>query len=293
MLSDKYPPNRVILGEAREVLRDFPDSSIDLVVTSPPYWKLRNYTERDSREIGQEVTPEQYVLNLTSVFTAIRPKLKDTGSIWVNLGDTYVDGCPLMIPEEFARMMTKAYGWYLHNKVIWYKLDGMAESSANRFHQKWEPFYFFSKNRKGYYFDELGTKIPVKANTIHRLEYRFNDSDKVAVSRMRGIVGDQRHKAEMYLERGVDAGDVWALSTNKEKVAHPAPYPVSLTVRPIVTCCPDNGVVFDPFGGSGTTGVATLRVGGGRSFYGTDISPEFVKEANERLALESMQPSLF
>lgn len=293
MLFDKYPPNRVILGETREVLRDFPDSFFDLVVTSPPYWKLRNYTDGDQREIGQETSTTAYIQNLISVFRAIRPKLKDTGSVWINLGDTYVNGGPLLIPEEFIRLMARAQGWYLRNKVIWYKPDSMAESATARFHQKWEPFYFFTNKPKGYFFDVLGTKIPVSASTVKRMEYKFNDSDKVAVSRMRGIVGDQSHKIESYLQAGVDAGDLWIMPSSKEKVPHPAAYPVALCARPIVTCCPDGGVVFDPFSGSGTTGIAVLRVGGHRVFYGTDISPGYVEDANRRLAQEAMQPTLF
>lgn len=285
-------PNQVILGETREVLRGFPPSSIDTVVTSPPYWNLRDYTKGDIREIGREPTPQDFVHNLLSVFDAIYDVLKPEGSVWVNLADTYRDGSPLMIPEEFCRMMVKTREWKLVNKVIWYKVDAMAESVQHRFSQKWEPFYWFTKG-KSYYFEQDAAKIPVKQSSVARLGYKFNQGKSQDVSRMRGVIGDMSSKVDEYLERGVNAGDVWAIPTNKDKVKHAAPYPINLCVRPIVATCPPGGVVFDPFAGSGTTGLATLRVGGDRKFYGTDINPLSVEEANERLKPDKLQGSLF
>lgn len=197
-----------------------------------------------------------------------------------------------MLPEEFARMMVNTRGWKLVNKVIWYKVDAMAESTQKRFSQKWEPFYWFAKSDQ-YYFEPDAAKIPVKQSSVTRLEHKFNEGKSQDVSRMRGIIGDMTHKIDEYLQRGVNAGDVWPLVTNKERVQHAAPYPVSLCVRPIVACCPPGGVVFDPFAGSGTTGIATLRVGGDRVFYGTDINEKSVAEANERIKPDKLQGSLF
>lgn len=287
-----FDDNSVVYGDAREVLRGLPSLSIDLVVTSPPYFDLRKYCD-DPREIGQEKNVYAFINSLLSVFDAVHPKLKDEGSLWVNIGDTYRNGQPLMIPEEFCRMMYKTRGWYIINKTIWYKVDAMAESTQRRFSQKWEPFFWFVKDPKNYYFNAEAAKIPVKQSSVSRLEHKFNQGKSQDVSRMRGIVGDQSHKIEQYLQQGVNAGDVWALTTNKERVKHAAPYPVELCVRPIVACCPPNGNVFDPFAGSGTTGIATLRVGEGRKFLGTDINQESVEEANERLHPDKIQGSLF
>lgn len=285
-------PNKVILGDAREVLRDFPPSFIDTAVTSPPYFNLRNYTEGDEREIGVESSLDAYMDNLLEVFQAISDRMKPTGTLWVNIADTYREGVPMMVPWKFMWRMIDA-GWALINIVVWYKIDAMAESVDRRFSQKWEPFFFFAKDPDIYYFDPEGTKMPVKVSSVQRLEHKFNQGKSQEVSRMRGLMGDMSHKADEMLERGVNAGDIWAMPTNKVRVQHAAPYPVELCLRPIMSCCPANGVVFDPFAGSGTTGVATLELGGGRQFYGTDINPLSVEEANERIAPQAKQPTLF
>lgn len=291
-MTPSFEPNKVIHGDAREVLRDFPPHFIDTAVTSPPYFNLRNYTEGDEREIGIENSLEEYLENLVQVFSAISDRMKPTGTLWVNIADTYREGVPMMVPWKFMNAMLNA-GWHLINIVVWYKIDAMAESVDRRFSQKWEPFYFFARDPDIYYFDPEGTKMPVKVSSVQRLEHKFNKGKSQEVSRMRGLMGDMSHKADAMLERGVNAGDVWAMPTNKVRVQHAAPYPVELCLRPVMSCCPNDGVVFDPFAGSGTTGVATLELGGGRKFYGTDINPLSVEEANKRLEPQAKQPTLF
>jgi DNA modification methylase len=272
--------NSVICGDTREALRGFPSDFFDLVITSPPYYNLREYTD-DPREIGREESFADFLNNLTNVFSICGAHMKKSGSLWVNIGDTY-KGSPLMIPERFCLKMVDL-GWCLINKVIWMKPDAMAESVTRRFSQKYEMFYWFVKDYREYYFNLEATKIPVSRATVERLEHRFNEGKSNAISRMRGVLGDMSEKVDMYLEKGVNCGDVWIIPTNKVRVKHAAPYPEQLLVRPLVACCPDGGNVLDPFAGSGTTGVATLRLGGGRTFYGIDINPQAVEEANARL----------
>lgn len=293
-MTPSYNPNQVIQGDVREVLRDFPNNFFDTCITSPPYWSLRQYIkdpEIARKEIGREPSSREYVQNIIKVFDVVRPKIKQKGSLWVNLGDTYYDGSPLMIPEEFARQMVMGHGWKLVNKVVWFKVDAMSESAQKRFKQSWEPFYWFVKD-KDYYFNNSAAKIPVKASTVERMKHKFYQNKGTDVSRMRGMVGDQSEKADMYLQQGVNAGDVWTLPTNKRKVEHAAPYPVHLVVRPLVATCPPNGTVLDPFAGSGTTGIAALDMGEGRSFYGVDLNPDAVREANEDLKEMTKQPTL-
>ncbi len=289
-LSDPEP-NTILEGDVRELHTEFPDDFFDLIVTSPPYWNLRDYTEGNVHEIGREPDPDTYVANLLSVFEKLKPHLKITGSVWVNIADTYRNG-PLEIPQRFSYLMRQLHGWHLANSVIWYKTDAMSESVNRRFSQKYEMFYWFVKNTEFYYFNEQASKIPVSKSSVERLNYKFNESKGTAVSRMRGMIGDMSAKAEQYLEKGVNAGDIWALPTNKEKVEHSAPYPVELIVRPIVACCPPGGKVFDPFMGSGTTGLAVVRMGEGRTFYGSELNPASVKEATERIKPELVQGSL-
>ena len=278
-MSFDIPWNTCIHGNAGEVLRDFPPSTFDLCVTSPPYLNLRNYGG-DSREIGQEKTQVEYISNLISLFDVVWDKLKPTGSLWVNLGETFVRG-PLHVTDNFLRMMTEVASWHHMQTIIWYKPDPQPESAQRRFSQTWEPFYWFVKDYNSYYFNIEASKIAVKKNTINRLYYKFNKSEQTAVSRMRGIVENMEHKVDDFLTQGVNAGDLWIIPTNKDPVKHPAPYPKELIIRPIVACCPDGGNILDPFCGSGTTVLTAVEMG--RKAVGIDLNKEYVDLTNSRV----------
>ncbi len=280
-------PFEVVNVSAEEGIAALPAASVDCIVTSPPYWNLRDYG--DNRQLGHEETPEHFINNLFGLFGLALSKLKDTGSIWVNLGDTYIDGEAQMIPQRFANEMRSLYT--LKNTIIWYKPDAMAESVQNRFSQKWEPFFWFVKS-EDFYFNPDALSIPVTKSFAERLEYKFNTSEE-DVSRMRGLVGDASEKIEHYLQRGVNAGDVWIIPKDKDKTGHPAPWPVALAARPIVATCPPDGVVYDPFAGSGQTGIAVHRCGAGRKFIGTDVTPEWAELGNRRIKEERAQMELF
>lgn len=283
--------NKIVEGDVREVLRRLsPDDTFDCVITSPPYFQLREYTGLEA-EIGTEETIHEYLDALIVTFELIHDSLKSTGSLWVNLGDTFDNGQPQCIPWTFMQLML-SNGWQLRNIVIWDKPDAMAESGKRRFSQKYEPFFWFTKT-DDYYFNFEAATIPCKRSTVERLENEFNAGKGTDVSRMRGMLGDMSHKVEQYLQGGVNTGDVWTIATNKEHVEHIAPYPIELIVRPIVATCPPKGIVFDPFVGSGTTALGTLKVGGNRKFFGVDIDHDAVVQASLRVEDELKQGTLF
>jgi len=286
--------DQIVEGDCREVLRDFPDSFFDCTITSPPYFNLRKYTGEvpDPREIGREARVEAYVLHLLEVFDLVYKKTRRSGSLWVNLGESYDHGMPLGVPEWFLHMMSRTRPWLLINKVIWYKYDAMAESQKRRFSQKWEPFYWFVKDLERYYFNENAAKIPVTKSTVERMKYDFNPGKSQAVSRMAGVIGDMSDKVDQYLQKGANCGDLWAMPTNKLRVKHTAPFPEALVVRPIVASCPDDGVTLDPFAGCGTVQRATLKMGGGRHSFGIELDPNAVQEANELLKPMLENPTL-
>lgn len=285
------PINTIMHGDVREVLTRFPDNYFDLMVTSPPYFNLRNYTYKPE-EVGREKTADQFITTLLDIFEIGRKKLKRTGSLWVNIADKYDHG-PTMVPERFAWMMARVRGWHLVNDVIWYKIGAMAESTNRRFSQKYEHFYWFAKDRDNYYFNVDASKIPAKPATIARFDYKFNEGKSQAISRMRSMIGDMHKKADEYLKRGVNAGDLWPMPTNKRRVEHAAPYPVELVVRPIMACCPPDGIVFDPFMGSGTTAIAALTMGEGRKFNGSELNEKSIEEAMQEIEPLLAQPTLF
>ena len=280
--------NQTLCGSSTSILQSVADGQFDLCVTSPPYYKLRDYSD-STAEIGKEALLEDYVDNLVSLFSEVRRVLKATGSLWVNIGETMKSGVALMVPEIFAFAMVND-GWLLHNKVIWYKVDPMAESSQRRFSQKYELFYWFTKGEE-YYFDLAATKIPVRVTTVKRLESNFYEGKGTAVSRMAGRVGNLQNKADKMLAEGVNPGDVWAIPTNKVRVRHPAPYSEELVLRPIIACCPEGGLVLDPFMGSGTTGMAAIKLF--RNFIGLELDAAHAQEANQRTTAIAAEGDLF
>ncbi len=170
--------NKIHLGPAPEVLHRMPDKLVDMVMTSPPYWGLRDYGVEG--QLGLEPTFDEYIDKLCNIFDEVKRVLQDTGTIWVNLGDTYSanrsyqvtgtlqvknsqpnkqphqEGYPdkslCMIPQRFAIEMVNR-GWILRNVIIWHKNNCMPSSAKDRFTVDFEYLYFFSKNKK-YYFEQ-------------------------------------------------------------------------------------------------------------------------------------------
>jgi DNA modification methylase len=141
--------NQILEGDALDILKQLPSNFVDCVITSPPYYKLRNYGV--AGQLGQESTIEEYISNLIKVFSEIKRILKDTGACWVNIGDSYNNKCLQLIPQQFAVAMTTNQ-WVCRNEIIWHKPNAMPTSTKDRFTVDYEPFYFFTKSGR-YYFD--------------------------------------------------------------------------------------------------------------------------------------------
>ena len=278
------PNTELIIGDNREALPKFKDSDIDCVVTSPPYWGLRDYGHDD--QIGLESTPDEFLANLWHVFDLIKPKLKDTGNCFVNIADTYSNTsghgsdrcvpdvpakCMCMIPERFAWGMIER-GWILRNKIIWYKPNHMPESVTDRLTKSYEFMYHFTKSQT-YYYDLDSIRIPIKPESVERLQRAVSGEHKyanavecgaggglndarpnikhdIAVSRL-GSYDDPLHR-RAYHPNGKNPGDMWQINTAQYKKAHFATFPLELVRIPIIAGCPEHGHVVDPFGGSGT-----------------------------------------
>lgn len=154
----------VLIGDVVEQLKRIPSNSIDLAITSPPYWGQRDYGIKG--QIGIEQTPEEYIDKLLITFNELRRVLKDTGSFFLNIGDKYVGKNLQMIPFKLAIKM-QSYGWALRNTIIWHKTNAMPSSLKDRFTNTYEPILFFVKNPDNYltpdYYFNLDTiRIPSK-----------------------------------------------------------------------------------------------------------------------------------
>ena len=303
MRSMHLETNIIHVGDNIFHLTNIPDASVDMCVTSPPYYNLRDY--KNSGQIGAENTVKDFVENLCKVFDEIHRILKPTGSCWVNIGDTYDKKRLLQVPSRFEIAMCDR-GWHLRNEIIWSKPNPQPISSKDRFWSNHEKFFWFVKDVKKYYFNRDAILVPQAEISIRRMFSKnnidkrkdFNASDKEGF----GISSSNqdKHYARMREEMGIDKEfnyeeliksgkcpmrpefDTWDIPSVTYKGAHFAVYPPELIEKPILSCCPEQGIVIDPFMGSGTTGeVAKLN---NRRYIGLELNTEYAILANERIS---------
>ena len=303
MRSMHLETNIIHVGDNIFHLTNIPDNSVDMCVTSPPYYNLRDY--KNSGQIGAENTVKDFVENLCKVFDEIHRILKPTGSCWVNIGDTYDKKRLLQVPSRFEIAMCDR-GWHLRNEIIWSKPNPQPISSKDRFWGNHEKFFWFVKDVKKYYFNRDAILVPQAEISIRRM-FSKNNMDKrkdFNASSKEGFAissnSQDKHYARMREEMGIDKEfnyeeliksgkcptrsefDTWNVPSVTYKGAHFAVYPPELIEKPILSCCPEQGIVIDPFMGSGTTGeVAKLN---NRKYIGLELNPEYAILANERIS---------
>jgi site-specific DNA-methyltransferase (adenine-specific) len=135
-------------GDSLDIMKEIPHNSIDMVITSPPYWNKREY---NNGGIGQEKNYTDFVNNLLEIITQIKLILKPTGSFWLNIGDTYKDKSLLGIPWRIVLRMIDEQGWILRNEVIWHKVKGGMDNTIDKLGNVHESLFHFVKSTKYYY----------------------------------------------------------------------------------------------------------------------------------------------
>lgn len=273
--------DKIYVGDSERVLRRWPSGFVDLCVTSPPYFQLRDYGHQG--QIGLEETPRAYVKRLLGVLDQVRRVLKPGGSLYLNLGDTYRDKSLLGIPWRVAQELT-GHGWYLRNAIIWYKPHGLPSAIKDRLTNRYEFVFHLTRSRR-YYFDLDPIRVP---NTSHRIR-------RPTAPVRRGAQG-LRHGPGLVVAgnftpnpRGKNPGDVWTIGPEtrpkeyivRGKAMHYAPFPEALAEDPILAGSPPGGVVLDPFMGSGTTAAVAKRLG--RKFLGVELVPDYATLARARV----------
>jgi site-specific DNA-methyltransferase (cytosine-N4-specific) len=268
----------VVCGDARTVLSSFPARAVAAVVTSPPYWGMRNYGHLF--EIGREDTLDEYIKELVFTFEEVKRVLRDDGVVWLILGDTYTSGnrryratdkklqsramnsrpkTPKGLKEKDliglpwrVAFALQASGWYLRTDIVWAKPNPMPESVADRPHRSHETIFMLSKSPK-YYFDMAAFSSPTAG-------------------------------------KGAFNRTVWTVAVGGGNAVHPAAFPLELIYPCVVSSTTPGDVVLDPFAGSGSVGLACLRTG--RRFAGIEIVPEFAERANTSLSALAQQNRL-
>lgn len=288
-------------GDSLDVARTLGERSVDCIVTSPPYFGLRDYGI--DGQYGLEASPAEYVETMRALFSELRRVLADGGTLWLNIGDSYAGGpigtqngaCGkratdgtrtragivlsshkptsdlppknlLGIPWRVAFALQDD-GWILRNAIIWNKPNAMPESVTDRLSGRYENVFMFSKSRK-YWFDLDPIREPHAAESIARSKR----SVFIPYSAP-GQSPNMRDKNQC-AEAGRNPGDVWNINTQPFSAAHFAVMPQQLAQRCIVAGCKPGGTVLDPFSGSGTTGLSATRLG--RRYVGIDLNAEYL-----------------
>lgn len=295
----------ILTGDCRQQLRTLPAKSVHACVTSPPYFGLRDYQHPD--QIGTELHPDAFVAELVEVFREVRRVLRDDGSLWLNLGDSYAGGgSGARDPERWPKqsrndhlvvhtkkhtglkfknligipwrvaLALQADGWILREEIIWSKTNPMSESVVDRCTRSHEYLFHFTKRPK-YYHDKTAMEEPVAASTAKRMAQ--NIADQAGSVRQPGRGGRPMKAAGNGKTR--NRRSVWSISTARFKGAHFATFPPALIEPCIRASSPPGGVVLDPFGGAGTTGLVCNAAG--RDSFLIELHPDNVALMVERI----------
>lgn len=275
-----------------------PDGVVQTCITSPPYWGLRDYG--CDGQLGLEKTPDEYVKRMVEVFREVRRVLRDDGTLWLNIGDSYsAGGCDGMYPKQASNkgavtgakkppdgykpkdlvgipwllaFALRADGWYLRSDIIWHKPNPMPESVTDRPTKSHEYLFLLSKSQR-YYYNADAIKEPASP------DYSVRDRDNTKLNntpgrtKMGGLVTNE------YEYR--NKRTVWTIPTQPYKDAHFATFPPALVNPCILAGSKECDLVLDPFGGSGTTGYRAKEMG--RDYTLIELNPEYAKMAQRRL----------
>ncbi len=327
------------VGDALEVLRQFPSNSVDCCITSPPYWNKRVYA---GGGIGQEPIFHEYINSILNITEEIRRVLKPTGSLWLNIGDSYKNKSLLNIPWRISTAMIDHQGLILRNTIIWNKVKGNPDNANDKLRNMYEPIFHFVKNKQYYYNVDAIRNPPsqitrkgdtiISATGVSGKKYRAQIANSVeltddekrnanesldrileelsagTISDFRMVIrGQQRtthsnsekisgrakelHNKGFYFlkynPKGAKQGDIWNVipeDTQNRDSRHYASYPEQLCETPIRTTCPTEGIVLDPFCGTGTTLLSAFS--NNVKSIGIDISEEYVSISKDRILHE-------
>lgn len=263
----------VIHGDCLDSMRKMDDGCINTCVTSPPYFGLRNYGV--DGQIGLEQTTGEYVQKMVNVFREVRRVLRDDGTLWLNLGDSYAKNKQLLGIPWMVAFALKDDGWYLRQDIIWNKPNAMPESVRDRCTRSHEYIFLMSKAPR-YYFDRESIKEKAVGSAGGAPRKIHDNSAQGSHGKTSGFnspwkPSDTRNRRS-----------VWNVSTSPFSGNHFAAFPQMLIEPCVLAGSPIDGAVLDPFMGSGTTGVACAKLG--RKFIGIEISEEYCEIARNRIA---------
>lgn len=295
---------KILQGNCLDKLKELPDQSINTCITSPPYWGLRDYGEGE--QLGMEDTPEEFVNNLVQVFREVKRVLRDDGTVWLNLGDSYSSGGRTTTTNQSLRgdkdygvtrpkpskgikpkdligipwrvaFALQQDGWYLRQDIIWHKPNPMPESVKDRCTKAHEYIFLLSKSPK-YYFDNEA----IKEDSKYYGKDKRSDKGNIRYEGKRTSNKDSKaQQSFVTINPKKNKRSVWTVTTKPFKGAHFATFPMDLIEPCVLSGCPENGTVLDPFGGSGTTGIVASNHK--RKAVLIELNTEYIEIAKQRI----------
>jgi len=242
------------VGDVFEKLQEIETDTIDCVITSPPYFNLRDYGVEG--QIGVEKSLEEYIDKLVLVFREVKRVLKPTGTFWLNIGDKYKDKNLLFVPHRVAIALQND-GWICRNDIVWNKTNAMPMPVKDRLVSSHEYLFLFTQSKK-YYYDAEAIRVPYET-PINRWGGEKLIEDSEVESFWDNGTGQKTYRDRNLRPNpnGRHKRTVWTTATSFQKGIHCAVYPPKLIEPCVLAGCPEGGLILDPFAGSGTTaGVA-------------------------------------
>ena len=302
----------IIVGDCRERLSELPAESVHCVVTSPPYFGLRDYGV--AGQIGLEATPDAFVAEMVAVFRGVRRVLRQDGTLWLNLGDSYAATTkgssgvgknatnkgtlladrswavpPGLKPKDLigipwrVAFALQADGWWLRQDIIWSKPNPMPESVTDRCTKAHEYLFLLTKSER-YHFDAEVIAEP----SLQPLGMKEASSGRGSQHKQKAIGQQLGRSSTLGANQGPETRNkrsVWTVATQPFAEAHFATFPPALIEPCILAGSPAGGTVLDPFFGAGTTGLVADRLG--RSCIGIELNPAYAEMARERIQSEA------
>ena len=314
------------LGDSLKVVKSLESDSVDCVITSPPYYQLRDYGF--DGQWGLEPDYKDYLDKMIELMRELKRVLKPTGTMWINLGDSYNNSAKagtklfgneefnrnrpsrrltktpdklkqpmpskslMLIPHRFAMRCVDELGLILRNTVIWGKPNGMPESVTDRFTKKHEYIFFFTKNEK-YYFDLDAVREKHKDDYEAFIKKLPKSHDNKTINEGGNGIIKYRDSIITNYHRGKNPGDVadfWEITTKPSSKSHYATYNSELIIKPLLAGSPLGGFVLDPFGGTGTTAFTAMRYE--RKFIYIDANKDYFDAFTKEMNLEDSQMRL-
>lgn len=303
----------IYIGDCLESMRSLPDCSVNTCITSPPYFGLRDYGHAD--QIGLEATPDEYIAKMVEAFGEVRRVLRDDGTLWLNIGDSYGKGKQLMgVPWRLA-LALQADSWVLRQDIIWNKPNPMPESVSDRCTKAHEYIFLLSKS-SSYRCDMDAIKeratgqAPGNVNAPKgQAEYESGDNRHRTKAGLAAYAARARSKRDSFKREGSKRDEaipgqsigthregreesawpldtrnkrsVWTVPTKPFSGAHFAVFPPELIIPCVLAGCPVGGTVLDPFGGSGTTGIVAVE--NSRKAILCELNPDYAAMAADRI----------